>query len=102
MVFVFAIIGAIVAFFPGASFILIPMEVFLIYKIARRHNAFDFPIFIVMMAALMPISGFLKGLATFLQVIPVIGQIANSLVAFGFIIAVGLLAEQFYANRSKA
>ena len=98
---VFAVIGALVAFFPGASFTLIPMEVFLVYKIARKHNAFDFTAFITMMSALVLISGFLKGLATFLQVLPLIGQFANSIVAASFIIVLGLLAEQFYASRSN-
>jgi hypothetical protein len=59
----FALIGAVIALIPGASFILIPME-----------------------GILTP---------------PLIGQIANSLVAFGFIMAVGSLTEQHYAKRSR-
>ena len=97
----FALIGGVVALIPGASFILIPMEVFLIYQIAAKHNAFEFGPFIVMTAALVTISAFLKGLATFLHALPIIGQIANSFVAFGFIMVVGLLAEQYYANRTR-
>lgn len=102
MVLTFAWIGAVIAFIPGASFILIPAEVLLIYKIASKYNAFEFFPFITMTAALVTISAFLKGLATFLHTLPVFGQIANSLVAFGFISVVGLLAEQYYAKRSQA
>ena len=102
MVFAFALIGAVVALIPLASFILIPMEVYLVYKIADRHNAFEFVPFLLVSAALVPISGVLKGLATMLQGFPVLGQIANSLVAFGFIMAIGSLAERYYSGRSKA
>jgi hypothetical protein len=101
MVFAFASIGAVISLIPGASFILIPLEVYLIYQIATKHNAFEFGPFLAMSAALVTISAFLKGLATFLHAIPLIGQLANSLVAFGFIWFVGLLAEQYYANRSR-
>lgn len=101
MTFAFALIGALVAFIPGASFILIPMEVFLVYKIASSHNAFEFGPFIVMTAALVTISTFLKGLATFLHGVPILGQFANSLVAFCFILVIGVLAEQYYASRSR-
>jgi hypothetical protein len=101
MVVVFAIVGAFVALIPGASFILIPMELFMVYMIAHRHGAVDFVPFIVMSAAIVTISTFLKGLATFLHVVPVVGQLANSLVALGFILLLGLLAEQFYAARAR-
>jgi hypothetical protein len=102
MVLTLAWIGAAVAFVPGASFILIPMEVFMVYRIASKHNAFEFGPFIVMTAAVVSISVFLKGLATFLHALPVIGQLANSLVAFGFIFVLGLLAERHYSSRPKA
>jgi hypothetical protein len=100
MVLKFALLGAVVALIPGAAFILIPMELFMLYQIAGKHNAFEMAPFLGMSAALVTISVFLKGLATFLHLIPGLGQIANSLVAFGFISVVGTLAEQYYSNRA--
>lgn len=97
--FGFAFIGGLVAFIPGASYLLIPMEVYLLYKIAMRYcDHLDVPSFVGAATALVAGSTFLKSLALFLNPIPVIGQIANSLVAFGFIVAFGLLAEHHYAK----
>jgi hypothetical protein len=101
MILAFALIGAVVGFFPGGSFLLIPMEVYLLYKICTKHKAFDFPMFFLVAAALIGVSAFLKGLATFLQAIPVIGQFANSLVAFGFIVAFGNIAEHYYSRHPR-
>jgi hypothetical protein len=102
MVIQFAWIGALVALIPGASFILIPMEVVLIYQIAKKHDAFELGAFIFMATVIMSISLFLKALASFLHALPIIGQVANSLVAFGFIYAVGTVAEQHYAKRGQS
>jgi hypothetical protein len=102
MVIGFAVIGAFVAFIPGGSFILIPMEVFLLYQLAAKYRAFEFGPFLAAASALVVISGFLKGLATFLHAVPIIGQFANSVVAFGFILAIGLLAEQYYRGKNPS
>jgi hypothetical protein len=102
MILAFATIGGVVAFIPGASFILIPMELIMLYKIATKYNAFEFFPFIIMAGTLVTISLFLKGLAAFLYPVPVIGELANSLVAFGFIFVVGMLADKYYANRSSS
>lgn len=77
MILGFALIGAVVAFIPGGSFLLIPMEVFLLFKIARKYDAFEMTKFIAISVPLIGISVFLKGLATFLQAVPVLGQFAN-------------------------
>lgn len=101
MVMNYAIIGAAIAFIPGASLILIPMELYLIYRIAQDYQAFEFGPFLPMASALVVVSGFLKALATFLHTLPLIGQLMNSAVAFGFILAVGSLAEQHYRSKSR-
>lgn len=98
MIFAFALIGAVVGFIPGGSFLLIPMEVCLLYRIMNKHNAFDWMPFFGTAAMLCGVSAVLKGLASLSQAVPVIGQIANSLVAFGFIMAFGTLAEQHYSK----
>lgn len=96
----FAILGSFVALIPGASFLLIPMELFMLYLIASKYGAFDLAPFLAMGAALVTISGFLKGLATFLHAMPIVGQAANSLVACAFILVVGTLADNFYRSRT--
>jgi len=98
MVQKYAIAGAAIGFIPGGSFLLIPMEVYLLYQIATRHNAFAPVPFLAMAAALVTISTFLKGLATFLHALPVLGQFANSIVAGGFILIMGSAAEQHYSR----
>lgn len=98
MIFKFAVFGGLVAFIPGASFILIPLELHIVYKIADKYNSFELFPFIMMSAAIISISFFLKGLASFLHPFPIIGQFANSIVAFGFILILGRLAEKHYSN----
>lgn len=100
MVLAFAAIGAVVALIPGASFFLIPLELFMLYQIAEKHNAFELPTFLAMCAAIVTTSAFLKGLASFLHAIPIVGQLANSLVAAVFIAVVGLLAEKYYSGKA--
>lgn len=99
MIFIFALIGAVVALIPGASFLLIPLELIMLYLISVQHKAFELGQFLAMSAAMITISGFLKGLASFLHGIPLLGQLANSLVAGGFILIIGLLAQQYYAGQ---
>jgi hypothetical protein len=99
MIFGFAVLGAVVALIPGASFLLIPMEVFLLYKVATRYNAFEFSNFLGWAVALVGVSTALKGLASLLHVIPVVGQITNSIIAFSFIMLIGNLAEKHYSTR---
>jgi len=52
--------------------------------------------FLGLATLLAGVSFVLKGAATFLHVIPVFGQIANSAVAFFFIQFVGSLADTHY------
>jgi hypothetical protein len=101
MVFAFAAIGAVVALIPGGSFVLIPLELIMLYMIADKNNAFELPPFLAMGAGIATMSAVLKGLASLMHVVPIVGQIANSLVAFGFIVVVGLLAEKYYSGKTK-
>ena len=99
MIVTFTIIAAIIGLVPGGHFILIPMEIFLVYRISQNHNAFDFLQFIVMTGVLIAATGFLGGLASFLHVIPVIGQLANSIVAAGVMYFIGSTAENYYSKK---
>src|SRR5271168_3993304 len=98
MILTFALIGAVLGFVPGGSFLLIPMEVYLLYSIMTKYNAFDWMPFLGTAGFLCAVSVTLKGLATFLHGIPGVGQVANSLVAFSFIMALGNLAERHYST----
>jgi hypothetical protein len=101
MKFVYVAIGAVIALFPMVSYVLVAVEVVMIYQIAKSYNAvniLDLVWFCVKMGIL---SLFLKFLASWLHFIPVIGQIANSLVAGGFIYFVYNLTDSHYSSISR-
>lgn len=102
MILKFALVGAFVALVPvpGASFVLIPMEVFLLYKIMKKYNSFEVPTFVAAGTGLVAASAFLKGMASWLYLVVGLGSIANAVVAFGFIMAFGSLAEHHYASKA--
>jgi uncharacterized protein (DUF697 family) len=99
---IFAVIGAFIALIPvpGTSFLLIPMEIFLLYKIMKAYSAFDIPIFVAVAAGLTTASAFLKGVAFWLYFIVGLGSIANAIVAFGFIMAFGSIANHYYIAKT--
>ena len=99
MILILAVIGGLIASIPGASFLLIPIELFMLYWIASKHNAFKLGEFMGMSAAMAGISTVLKGVATGLHALPGLGQLANSGVAFAFIYIIGMLAEQYFGNK---
>jgi len=101
MILKFAFVGALVALVPvpGVSFVLIPMEIFLLYKIMKKYNAFEVPTFVAAGTGLVAASAFLKAMASWLYLIVGLGSLANALVAFGFIMAFGGLAEHHYASK---
>jgi uncharacterized membrane protein len=94
----FAAIGAVVAFIPFASYLLIFLELYLLYKIVTCYGELQVPTFAAVATGLVAASVTLKSLALTLNVFVGTGQIANSLVAFGFIVAFGLLAQHHYSK----
>ena len=96
MVMGYAIVGGLVALIPGASFFLIALEVFMLWQIAHQSDRFNFGDFLVWATGIAGISFVLKGLATFLHLIPLFGQLANAAVAFAFITFVGHAAEKHF------
>ena len=95
----FTVIAAFIGLIPGGHFILIPMEIYLVYSTSKKYDAFNFLEFIVMSGVLIAATTFLGGLATFLHVIPVIGQLANSIVAAGVMYGIGYTAEDHYSKK---
>ena len=99
--FIYVAIGAVIALFPMASYVLIAVEVVMVYQIAKSYDAvrvFDLVWFCTKMGFLSLV---LKFLATWLHIIPLVGQVANSLVAGGFIYFVYDVADSHYKSISR-
>jgi hypothetical protein len=98
MKWTFVVIGALVALVPLASFVLVGLEVVMVYQIAKSRNAVYIGDLVWFCSIMTVVSLFLKFLAAWLHLIPVIGQIANSLVAGGFIYFVFDVADSHYSS----
>ncbi|RDB07524.1 hypothetical protein [Runella aurantiaca] len=101
MKFIYVVIGALIALFPGASFVLIAVEVVMVYQIAKSYDALNVSDLVWFCTKMVVVSSFLKFLAFWLHGIPVIGQIANSLVAGGFIYFVYDIADSHYLSIAR-
>ena len=102
MKFWFVGIGAVVALFPMASFVLIALEVIMVFQIAKSHDAVHLGDIVWFCSIMVVVSLVLKFLAAWLHLIPIIGQIANSLVAAGFIYFVYEVADAHYKKIQNA
>lgn len=101
MKFVYVAIGAVIAFFPMASYVLLAVEVVMIYNIAKSYdavNVLDLVWFCIKMGV---VSLVLKFLASWLYLFLGIGWIANSLIAGGFIYFVYDVADSHYASIAR-
>jgi hypothetical protein len=98
-VYVYVGIGALIALLPLASFALIALEVIMIYQIAKSHDEVHLWEIVWYCSITEAVSFFLKFLALWLHFIPVIGQIANSIVAGGFIFFVYNLTDDHYKKK---
>jgi len=97
----FIALGALIALVPLASFVLIGLEVVMVYQIAKNYNIINIGDLVWFCSKMILISLFLKFLAAWLHLIPVIGQIANSLVAGAFIYFVYDVADAHYSSLRK-
>jgi hypothetical protein len=89
----FTIVAFFVGFIPMGSFVLIPAEMLLVYLILNKNDNFKLTEFAVICAVLATATTFLKGLAQLLHLIPVLGQITNSIIAAVVMYIIGSLAE---------
>ena len=101
MKFVYVAIGAFVALFPMASFVLIAVEVVMVYQIAKSYDEVHLGDLLWFCSKMVIVSLFLKFLAAWLHFIPLLGQIANSLVAGGFIYFLYDIADSHYKSISR-
>jgi hypothetical protein len=101
MKFTYVIIGALAALVPFASYGLIALEVIMVYQIAKSHNVVHLWDIVWFCSIMVTVSFFLSSLAIWMHMIPIIGQIANSIVAGGFIFFVYDLADTHYKKLSN-
>lgn len=101
MKFVYVAIGALIALVPMASYVLIAVEVVMVYQIAKSYDAVNVGDLFWFCSKMVVISLFLKFLASWLHLIPGLGQIANSLVAGGFIYFAYDIADSHYKSVSR-
>ena len=94
-------IGALIALFPMASFVLVAVEVVMVYQIAKSHDAVYIGDISWFCSVMVVVSLVLKFLAAWLHLFPVIGQIANSIVAAAFIYFVYDVADTHYSKLSR-
>lgn len=94
-------IGAFVALFPMASFVLIALEVVMVFQIAKKHDAVHLGDIVWFCTVMVIVSAVLKFIAAWLHFIPLIGQVSNSLVAAAFIYFAFDLADAHYAKLGK-
>lgn len=102
MKFFYMAIGAAVALIPMASFVLIALEVFMIFQIAKSHNAISVSDLAWFCSVIVVISLVLKFIATWFHFFLGIGQIANALIAAAFIYVVYDVADAHYRKIAKA
>jgi hypothetical protein len=100
MKFAYVAAGAFIALFPFVSFILIALEVVMVYHIAKSHNAFRLHDLIWFCSVMVVISLVLKIIASWLHIFPMLGQFANSIVAAAFIYFAYDVADSHYRNAS--
>jgi hypothetical protein len=98
MKFTYVALGAVVALFPLASFILIAIEVAMVFQIAKKHDAVHLGLIVWFCTVMVPVSFVLKFIAAWLHFIPIIGQVSNSAVAAGFIYFVYEIADAHFGK----
>jgi len=85
-----------------ASFVLIGLEVIMVYQVAKKHDAVRVDDLVWFCGKMVIISFFLKFFAAWLHFIPLLGQIANSAVAAGFLYLVFDIATAHYSKLSRS
>jgi hypothetical protein len=95
---IYILIAGALGFLPAVSYALILMESWMIFDVAHGYgvdNTGEIVLFCIKSGA---ISAVLKTVAHALHLAPVIGQIANSIVAIVFVAALYNIADSHYAH----
>jgi Na+/H+ antiporter NhaD/arsenite permease-like protein len=95
---IYVVVASVLGFLPGVSYLLILIETWMIFSIAHSHHIDNTGEIFLFCVAAGAISATLKTVAHALHLAPVIGQIANSLVAMAFVFALYQVADAHYAH----
>ncbi|MEI7870152.1 MAG: hypothetical protein WCI11_19890 [Candidatus Methylumidiphilus sp.] len=97
----YVLIAGVLGFLPGIAFGLILVEVYMVFGIAHGYgvdNTGEIALFCFKAGV---ISAALKAVAHALHFAPVIGQIANSIVAIVFVVILYNIADSHYEHLAK-
>jgi hypothetical protein len=93
--------AGVFGFIPGVAYLLIVMETWMIYSIAHGYGVDNLGEIVFYCGVAGTISFVLKSVAHLLHLAPLIGQIANSIVAMVFVFALYSIADSHYAHLAK-
>lgn len=96
----YALAAAIIGFVPFGTFALLLLEGAMFLHICHKHDVPAIHEGIAFVLAMAGISLILKFAAESLQVIPIIGQFSNSIIAFTVVYGLGAVIEKYAKRRS--
>jgi hypothetical protein len=98
---IYILIAAVLGFIPGIAYGLVIMETYMIFDIAHGYgvdNTGEIALFCFKSGV---ISAVLKTVAHALHLAPVIGQVANSIVAIIFVFVLHNIADSHYQHLAR-
>ena len=95
---IYVVIAGILGFFPGVAYALILMESWMIFSIAHSHNFDNVQDIIWYCGVSAVLSAALKSVAHVFHLMPLVGQIGNSVVAMLYVVALYSVAESHYSH----
>jgi uncharacterized protein (DUF697 family) len=99
----YAIVAAVCGLIPvGGSIFILVLEGVMFYHICAKHNRHVLHEGILFVGAVAGLSILFKAAAEVLHTIPVIGQVANALVAYGVVYGLGVVIENYNKNTDKS
>lgn len=98
----YIIIAGALGLFPGISYFLIIMETWMIFNVAHGYQIDNTGEIVFWCTVSAVVSAVLKTVAHTLHLAPVVGQIANSIVAMLFVAGVYTWADSHYQHLARA
>ena len=99
--FIYILIAAVLGFIPFAAYLLVPMEAWMIFDIAHGYGVDNTAEIVFFCIKAGVVSAFLKTVAHLIHLAPVVGQVANSIVAVVFIVALYNVADSHYSHLAR-
>ena len=97
----YVVIAGVLGLFPGISYFLIIMETWMIFNVAHGYHVDNTGEIAFWCTVSAVVSAVLKTVAHTLHLAPVVGQIANSIVAMLFVAGVYTWADAHYEHLAK-